>query len=118
MGFSYCMMRANDAKLISLDIQLPACQDWDYWIRVLKVTGKRALVIPYAGVVYDNSEHESITSNRDAKIASLDIMINKHYSYYGFYGRCVMRLRKGRIESVKRMISYINRSRATTSTRV
>ena len=61
------MRRDTFEQIGGFDTTLPACQDWDLWIRLAAIT--RFAAIPSARLIYDGSPSGRITTNARRRLA-------------------------------------------------
>ena len=68
-------------SLNGFDESLPAWQDYDMWIRLLRKYGAGKRIDSSSYVVDKSHEHERISGNTNKIIAAFNVFINKHSEY-------------------------------------
>lgn len=79
-SFSFCMVRHNVFEKIGLlDENLPSCQDWDFWLRVMQRF--KVGIIPEYLVVYHRHNQQRISSMPQGKVAGIEGIYYKYKKY-------------------------------------
>ena len=82
-SFSLPLIRKNCIDVTGLiDINLPSCQDWDYWIRLVQNFNLKKIS---DCLVTRNLSKDQITSDINKKIKGREYLLNKHWDLISKY---------------------------------
>ena len=76
-SFSFCLIRSSMIKnSITMNTKLPSCQDWDFWIKILKICSVG--VMPEYLVRYNVHSQDRITNSQEKKATGIEYLLKNY----------------------------------------
>jgi len=87
-SFSFCMARAAEVGALRLDPGLKACQDWDFWLKIMESSGGTGWIVPERLVIYSREDHARLSTSTGSKWRSTLRFARSHSNSLRPSSRC------------------------------